>query len=105
MEMHHRLPAIDRRQNGGKHSDSIPVPDVRYRGLQAVALRPHAFLLETANLDPGVAQRRIDGGNRADEQHLDAELGKPNCARYRGDRKSTRLNSSHYCASRMPSSA
>src|SRR3546814_9142874 len=26
-------------------------------------------------------------------------------ARYQRDRKSTRLNSSHYCASRMPSSA
>src|SRR3546814_2835191 len=36
MEMHHRLPAIDRRQNGGKHSDSIPVPDVRYSGLQEI---------------------------------------------------------------------
>src|SRR3546814_7597832 len=28
-----------------------------------------------------------------------------NAAAYRTDRKSTRLNSSHYCASRMPSSA
>src|SRR3546814_5277855 len=41
-------------------------------------------------------QRKIDTALNGFEQHIDGTAL---------DRKSTRLNSSHYCASRMPSSA
>src|SRR3546814_15186195 len=52
-----------------------------------------------------------DDGNRAHQQALvdglEGKLAKRSLAQTRqaGDRKSTRLNSSHSCASRMPSSA
>src|SRR3546814_7812912 len=48
-------------------------------------------------------KRRFD-----DHHRVHADIGRrfpPILARRQGDRKSTRLNSSHYCASRMPSSA
>src|SRR3546814_17925343 len=49
-------------------------------------------ILALAGLLP-VIHRREDGGGGVHPAH------------HVGDRKSTRLNSSHYCASRMPSSA
>src|SRR3546814_7293138 len=50
----------------------------------------------------GGDQRGIEGGE-AREHDVDLGQGGPSCLAI--DRKSTRLKSSHYCASRMPSSA
>src|SRR3546814_8999393 len=52
----------------------------------------------------GVMNRIVKLGRRSECAERDRNPADP---RYRepGDRKSTRLNSSHYCASRMPSYA
>src|SRR3546814_5188591 len=58
--------------------------------------------LRLRELDPirnGVEARRFPGGDDAGALGMDRNEGRE------GDRKSTRLNSSHLCASRIPSSA
>src|SRR3546814_3378342 len=64
---------------------------------QQVAQRREGRFIRLVNADDDAAHRR----RQITSHHLDIE-GR---AVHPTDRKSTRLNSSHYCASRMPSSA
>ena len=61
--------------------------------------------LQVAVLDPAeTAADRVDGRRKDRGQH-DGDEDEAQPVKARGDRKSTRLNSSHYQQSRMPSSA
>ena len=57
--------------------------------------------------DVALIERARKGDSRAFERLYRDHVGRVHglCLRMTRDRKSTRLNSSHYCVSRMPSSA
>src|SRR3546814_7791491 len=75
-------------------------PDRRAMSMER---RHDAPLVDLPEIDRAVDA--AGGGPAAVRRDGDGEDGPFMAAQHRQDRKSTRLNSSHYCATRMPSSA
>ena len=57
------------------------------------------------NRDYDIALHEMQGNHASSPSEAYVSWDFPSCGRIVGDRKSTRLNSSHNVASRMPSSA
>src|SRR3546814_1449690 len=88
-------PALRPDQPGDQHEDQMPMCRARFVSSGAKDHFECSVLRQTAHLP--VATIRFPEDNRRGPR--EAKLG------HLRDRKSTRLNSSHYCAARMPSSA
>src|SRR3546814_6280825 len=102
-------------------SSDVCSADLKLRPLLGYGQDLHGIGFNPASIpDPSVYGPGYTGANYKSSDPYDSALNLNNRNRYEGggggltiqydlgfakDRKSTRLNSSHYCASRMPSSA